>query len=182
MEQSYNLTELKKSNVRAHDELPPRPSYMGACKISRVNKDSTKESSLSSHNSKFQLFPDPDRRTRRVEKIEKLPEIGYKASKEMINVEQKSYHDNYAFSVECRHCNFQNSYFVNVCEKCEYPLHGTNRKKSRKEKSGENFFSKHRIISNFSQRYPSITPSLHTRLGRRPADWHLQVANHTVGR
>ena len=200
LEQSYNLTELKKSNVRAHDELPPRPSYMGACEISRVNKDPTKESSLSSHNSKFQLFPDPDRRTRhhsnenitvlkktagnfgRVEKIEKLPEIGYKASKEMINVKQKSYHDNHAFSVECRHCNFQNSYFANVCEKCEYPLHGTNRKRSRKEESGENFFSKHRIISNFSQRYPSITPSLHTRLGRRPADWHLQVANHTVGR
>ena len=97
----------------------------------------------------------------------------------MINDKQKSYHDNYTRFVECRYCNFQNPYFVNVCEKCEYPLHG---KKSRIEKSGEKFFSKHRTISNFSQRYPSITPSLHTRVGRRPADWHLQAANYTVGR
>ena len=197
LDQPYNLTQLKKSHVRAHDELPPRPGYMGACKIPQVNKESTKESSLLSHNSKFQLFPDPEGDTRhpsnenitvlkktagnfgRVEKIEKLPDIGYKVSKEMINDKQKSYHDNHTRFAECRYCNFQNTYFVNVCEKCKNPLHG---KKSRTEKSGENFFSKHRTISNFSQRYPSITPSLHTRVGRRPADWHLQVANYTVGR
>lgn len=173
LDQSYNLTQLKKSHVRAHDELPPRPGYMGACKIPQVNKESTKESSLLPHNSKFQLFPDPEGDTRhpsnenitvlkktagnfgRVEKIEKLPGIGYKVSKEMINDKQKSYHDNHTCFVECRYCNFQNTYFVNVCEKCKYPLHG---KKSRTEKSGEIFFSKHRTISNFSQRYPSITP------------------------
>ena len=173
LDQSYNLTQLKKSHVRAHDELPPRPGYMGACEIPQVNKESTKESSLLSHNSKFQLFHDPEGDTRhpsnenitvlkktagnfgRVEKIEKLPGIGYKVSKEMINDKQKSYHDNHTCFVECRYCNFQNTYFVNVCEKCKYPLHG---KKSRTEKSGEIFFSKHRTISNFSQRYPSITP------------------------
>ena len=47
---------------------------------------------------------------------------------------------------------------------------------------GRDFFSRHETITSFNRRNPSQTPALATRCGRRPADWHLLVASHTVGR
>jgi len=51
-----------------------------------------------------------------------------------------------------------------------------------KKREGRDFFSRHETISSFNKRNPSQTPALGTRCGRRPADWHLLVASHTVGR
>ncbi|XP_077993001.1 uncharacterized protein LOC144447016 [Glandiceps talaboti] len=54
--QYYDLTALKRSNIRSNDELVPRPQTIDMTKM-KINKPFPAEHPYASHQSKFALFP-----------------------------------------------------------------------------------------------------------------------------
>ncbi|PIK49977.1 hypothetical protein BSL78_13185, partial [Apostichopus japonicus] len=54
--QYYDLTLLKKSNIRSNDELVPRPTQADMSKL-QINKEFPAEHPYSSHMSRFAVFP-----------------------------------------------------------------------------------------------------------------------------
>ena len=141
MQQSYDVTTLRKSLNRSHDSLQPAPHALHPSWCQMKTKD-IRQNALASHQSKFQLFPDWRR-----------PFDDVTDENDVINDD-----------------------VINENEEV-----GGTRLPPLKEK-GKTFFSRHSTITSFNQRNPSQTPALMTRSGRRPADWHLLVATHTVGR
>ena len=189
--QYYDLTLIKKSNTRAHDELQPRPEVAQLDKH-HIPSFIAKEGAYSSHRSRFQVFPFSN--TTMSNNIKETSVIK-KTAGNFGRVESIKYcYPHVAVKAEpiadenllTPGQDTENEKNTDLIEE-DAPVSNENALSHTDTLPRINytrdFFSRHSAISEFHKRFPSTTPSLGgLRFGRRPADWHLLVANHTVGR
>ncbi|KAK3736643.1 hypothetical protein QZH41_017020 [Actinostola sp. cb2023] len=154
IKQYYDLTQLKRSNLRWNDELLPRPPTADV-QSSQINLPFPKESSLSSHMSKRAVFPRPEayagydqcgRPNRPPSRIVNKA-MGSFGRREIV-LNQPPYYTSDAANV---------GFKMNV-----KPVTVTNP-----------FFNRHDIISEFNKLHPSNTPTLRLPIQcLKKADWH----------
>ena len=154
-QQLYDVTKLRKSVNRAHDSLQPPPQASNPAWW-KMRSQPIRENPLASHQSQFEIFP-----------TWKRDDVSNKTDSVTSQIDNVAKKDGNIHEEELQEEN------ENEEKALTLPPLVTSQK---------NFFSKHKTITSFNYRHPSETPSLGTRCGRRPADWHLRVATHTVGR
>lgn len=143
---------------RAHDSLQPPPQTSNPSSWKMRSKP-VRENPLASHQSQFEIFPT----WKRDDVINKTGSLTSQLDDVTENID------------EYPEKNINEDLQQNDEEEKELTLPPL-------VTSPKSFFSKHQTITSFNYQHPSQTPSLGTRCGRRPADWHLRVASHTVGR
>ena len=156
----YDVTPLRKSVNRAHDSLQPPPQASDPSFWSMRSKG-VRENPLASHQSRFEIFPTWKR------------DDVIKSGGDLLT------------SYTSRDVTEEHDYEHLVKKTCDESFGDEDTlilPPLARTENGTCFFSKHRTITSFNNRNSSQTPSLTTRCGRRPADWHLSVASHTVGR
>ncbi|EDO41411.1 predicted protein [Nematostella vectensis] len=153
--QYYDLTQLKKSNLRWNDELISRPTT-AQVQQSNIVLPFPKESPHTSHMSRQAMFPRPQ------------PYHGYEVSgTTVLPTPPPSRIMNKAMGSFGRR--------EVVCYRSPERLPGSDRFEADiKPVNIENqFFNKHDVISEFNKLHPSHTPTIRLPIQRlRKADWH----------